>query len=540
MTIDFLKNITGPLEAAVRVDSPYASLPLAEWPERNLALALSRATNVPFYGLDSSHADMDAFSALSDDCVEERFIPLFLSDSVAVVATAEPWHSPHIYRMRRILEREVRMVCVTESDIDQVLASCAQSDFSRSKPATGTNQLSLAPVQSWALYEDDQQNGSLRTVSDIINEAFRLGSSDIHFDPEKNRLRIRFRIDNDCVVMPPISGTHGRKIIDAVKVKASISTSESASIQKGRISEETPYGSLDLRVEVCPSLHGQSIVCRLLDPKKLRALAKSLPFYGRQLDEVVAALETYNGLILMVGPTGSGKTTTLLRMLMRFNAADNVICTIEDPVEYQMPNLRQVDCSRGKVGFHEALKSMLRQDPDVILVGEIRDLETAETAIHGAQTGHLLLSTLHTDTSTQAIDRLLSMGCKFSDVAGNVTLIIAQRLVQRLCSKCKVSVPTPPDVAAIFKSNQHVVPEKICTPKGCVHCSGFGKVGRLPVMEVFAMTQELREMLTVGFKEFELRQKWRAGGGQTLGDYALNLVAQGEVDIRDTATLLLD
>jgi type II secretory ATPase GspE/PulE/Tfp pilus assembly ATPase PilB-like protein len=183
---------------------------------------------------------------------------------------------------------------------------------------------------------------------------------------------------------------------------------------------------------------------------------------------------------------------------------------------------------------------MLRQDPDVILVGEIRDLETAQTAIHGAQTGHLLLSTLHTDTSTQAIDRILSMGCEFSDVAGNVTLIIAQRLVSRLCQRCKVTVPTPPEVAVIFKANGHQVPDTICTPKGCVQCGGFGKVGRLPVMEVFAMTQELRELITEGFKEFELRSKWRKGGGQTLGDYALNLVAQGDVDIRDTTALLLD
>jgi type IV pilus assembly protein PilB len=353
----------------------------------------------------------------------------------------------------------------------------------------------------------------IKLVNYILTDAVKRGASDIHMEPYEKEYRVRYRIDGvlQTVMTPPFKLRDA--IISRVKIMSKLDISEKRLPQDGRIMikmmKEGKKKQLDFRVSVLPTLHGEKVVMRLLDKENLRLDMTKLGFEQESLDKFTKAIFKPYGMVLVTGPTGSGKTNTLYSSISQLNKPDTNIVTAEDPVEFQLYGINQVQMKE-QIGlnFAAALRSFLRQDPNIILVGEIRDFETAEIAIKAALTGHLVLSTLHTNDAPSTISRLMNMGIEPFLVATSVHMIVAQRLVRRICSDCKV----PEDISPQLLIDAGYTPEEAKTVKvykgtGCATCGNKGYKGRCGLYEVLEITDELRELILVGASALELRKK---------------------------------
>ena len=353
----------------------------------------------------------------------------------------------------------------------------------------------------------------IKLVNYILTDAVKRGASDIHMEPYEKEYRIRYRIDGILQTMmnPPFKLRDA--IISRVKIMSKLDISEKRLPQDGRIMikmmKDGKKKQLDFRVSVLPTLHGEKIVMRLLDKENLRLDMTKLGFEQESLDKFTKAIFKPYGMVLVTGPTGSGKTNTLYSSISQLNKPDTNIVTAEDPVEFQLHGINQVQMKE-QIGlnFAAALRSFLRQDPNIILVGEIRDFETAEIAIKAALTGHLVLSTLHTNDAPSTISRLMNMGIEPFLVATSVHMIVAQRLVRRICADCK----TPEDISPQLLIDAGYTPEEAKTVKvykgaGCSTCGNKGYKGRCGLYEVLEITDELRELILVGASALELRKK---------------------------------
>ncbi len=353
----------------------------------------------------------------------------------------------------------------------------------------------------------------IKLVNYILTDAVKRGASDIHLEPYEKEYRIRYRVDGilQTIMTPPMKLKDA--IISRVKIMSKLDIAEKRLPQDGRIMIKIAHNNkkkqLDFRVSVLPTLHGEKIVMRLLDKENLRLDMTKLGFESESLEKFQKAILKPYGMVLVTGPTGSGKTNTLYSSIAQLNKPETNIITAEDPVEFQLPGINQVQM-KDQIGlnFAAALRSFLRQDPNIILVGEIRDFETAEIAIKAALTGHLVLSTLHTNDAPSTISRLMNMGIEPFLVATSVHLICAQRLVRRICQDCKV----PDEISPHVLVDAGFTPEeakrvKVCKGKGCATCGGKGYKGRVGLYEVLEITDELRELILVGASALELRKK---------------------------------
>jgi len=373
----------------------------------------------------------------------------------------------------------------------------------------------------------------IKLVNYFLTDAVKRGASDIHLEPYETEYRVRYRIDGmlQSILSPPIKLRDA--IISRVKIMAKLDISEKRLPQDGRIMikmlKDGKKKALDLRVSVLPTMYGEKIVMRLLDKENLRLDMTKLGFEAESLAKFQKAIFKPYGMVLVTGPTGSGKTNTLYSSIVQLNNPDTNIMTAEDPVEYQIPGINQVQMKE-QIGlnFAMALRSFLRQDPNIILVGEIRDFETAEIAIKAALTGHLVLSTLHTNDAPSTISRLMNMGIEPFLVATSVNLICAQRLVRRLCSECKVEDKVPPQVlmeAGFTPEEGRTV--KVWKRQGCPTCGNKGYKGRIGLYEVLEVTEELRELILVGASALELKKKGVEQGMMTLRRSGLSKIATG-------------
>jgi len=379
----------------------------------------------------------------------------------------------------------------------------------------------------------------IRLVNYILADAVKRGASDIHLEPYENEYRIRYRIDGilQKVMSPPVRLRDA--IVSRAKIMAKLDISEKRLPQDGRIMIRMMLHGrkkqIDFRVSVLPTLHGEKIVMRLLDKENLRLDMTKLGFEPESLAKFQKAIFKPYGIVLVTGPTGSGKTNTLYSSIVQLNKPEVNIVTAEDPVEFQFPGINQVQMKE-QIGlnFATALRSFLRQDPNIILVGEIRDFETAEIAIKAALTGHLVLSTLHTNDAPSTVSRLMNMGIEPFLVATSVNLIAAQRLVRRICPNCK----TPDNVSPQVLSDAGFTPEEASTVRvykgrGCNHCSNRGYKGRVALYEVMEVTEELRNLILVGASALELRRQAVEQGMITLRRSGLIKVAGGVTTIEE-------
>jgi type IV pilus assembly protein PilB len=375
----------------------------------------------------------------------------------------------------------------------------------------------------------------------ILMSAIQKGASDIHIEPYEKEFRIRYRIDGILynIMAPPMKFRDA--VTSRIKIMSKLDIAEKRLPQDGRIkirfADNGTTKDIDFRVSCLPTLFGEKIVLRLLDKDKLMLDMTRLGFESESLAKFETAIQKPWGMVLVTGPTGSGKTNTLYSSIARINTQDTNIMTAEDPVEFNLPGINQVQV-RENIGlnFAAALRAFLRQDPNIILVGEIRDFETAEIAVKAALTGHLVLSTLHTNDAPSTVNRLMNMGIEPFLVASSVNLICAQRLVRRICQHCKTPQPTPG--AALIQAGfmpedaQNVVPQK---GTGCEKCNSTGYKGRVGLYEVMEVTDELRELVLVGASALELRRKAIDEGMITLRQSGLRKVKEGVTTIEEVA-----
>jgi type IV pilus assembly protein PilB len=381
----------------------------------------------------------------------------------------------------------------------------------------------------------------IKLVNVVLMSAIQKGASDIHIEPYEKEFRVRYRVDGILynIMAPPMKMRDA--ITSRIKIMAKLDIAEKRLPQDGRIkirfSDNGNSKDIDFRVSSLPTLFGEKIVMRLLDKDKLMLDMTKLGFESESLAKFEVAIQKPWGMVLVTGPTGSGKTNTLYSSIAKINTPETNIMTAEDPVEFNLPGINQVQV-RENIGlnFAAALRSFLRQDPNIILVGEIRDFETAEIAVKAALTGHLVLSTLHTNDAPSTINRLMNMGIEPFLVASSVNLICAQRLVRRICANCKADHPTPAPamVQAGFSADdaKSVVPKK---GNGCEKCNNTGYKGRVGLYEVMEITDELRELVLVGASGLELRRKAIEEGMLTLRMSGLRKVKEGLTTIEEVA-----
>ena len=424
-----------------------------------------------------------------------------------------------------------------EEELEQVMQSMNElGDAADIEVQSEEQELELAELEKAA-----DEAPIVKLVNLVLTDAVKRGASDIHMEPYEKEFRVRFRIDGilQSIMKPPL------KLKDAItsrlKIMAKLDISEKRLPQDGRIMLKMHIGGkkkqLDFRVSTLPTLWGEKIVLRLLDKENLRLDMTKLGFEQESLVKFEKAILKPYGMVLVTGPTGSGKTNTLYSSISRLNTPDTNIMTAEDPVEFQLAGVNQVQMKE-QIGlnFAAALRAFLRQDPNIILVGEIRDFETAEIAIKAALTGHLVLSTLHTNGAPETITRLMNMGIEPFLVATSVHLICAQRLVRRICKDCAEPVEMPPQALI----DEGYTPEEaktvtIMKGKGCATCNKTGYKGRTGLYEVMEVDDEIRELVLVGASAVELKKKAIEHGMITLRQSGLIKVAQGWTTLEEVA-----
>jgi len=504
-----------------------------EMEEDQLFYEICRRTNQPYISLSSSMCDLAAYRKCGPTiCDRHQCAPLFLHETMVIFATYDPWNSKKVTNLRQELHMEVMLVGCPPSTIPSILSQLKSLDAAIPPDVEETISLTHVTESGWEL---GRVEGAQETdlAKNIVRRAYALGASDIHIEPFEDQLDIRFRINGDMVVMPPVEKQHAQKIINDFKLLSQMKLSDHNKLKDGRMSVTvTNQRRLDLRVAAAPTEFGESIVMRLLDPEGIKRSLGSLPFEGKSLELVRFSLTRPTGLFILTGPTGSGKTTTLYRCLNYLDSSALKIVTIEDPVEYRFSGLTQIQIDADSdVTFVSALRSVVRMDPDIIMVGEIRDSETAALAIQASLTGHLVLTTLHTNDAVGIVPRLLDLGVSNQLIRSTLQLVIAQRLLGRLCPECKEKKDLNALVIRHFERHKVIPPAHIyeLNRSGCPNCNYTGIIGRVPIFEFMHASSEICHAIGAGVPEKELRSICDQSGHYPLIHHALQLASQGVV-----------
>ncbi|MFB3890801.1 MAG: GspE/PulE family protein [Phycisphaerae bacterium] len=467
-----------------------------------------------------------------EEALRLKALPMFKVRETLTVAMAEPQSLPAIDRLRQLANCNIRPVLAMESNIVEFIKkhASAKTDMAGALATISEADVAGAAVEDEGPVIDlDKRRESspvVHLVHTVLRKSIHDRASDIHIEPDNNSTRIRARIDGVLhdVAQPGVD-MHAA-LVSCVKVMARMDIAEKRLPQEGRVRITAEGRQIDLRVSSMPTLLGEKIVIRILDKANLKVHLADLGFRQEALDAFQRILRQPYGMVLVTGPTGSGKTTTLYSALDSLRSPELNIVTVEDPVEYQLDLVNQVQV-QAEIGmtFARALRSILRQDPDVIMVGEIRDEETADVAVHAALTGHVVLATLHTNDAPAAVSRLVDMGIEPYLLSGAINGVVGQRLVRMVCANCATTYY--PDRMALRDAGLLDCANKpFIRGAGCDHCRGTGFHGRVGVYEVMEITPELREMVHRRPSAEELRAAWRRQGGMTLREEGL-LLAQG-------------
>jgi len=374
-----------------------------------------------------------------------------------------------------------------------------------------------------------QDKPLVKLVDSLIGDAIRRGCSDIHIETYEKKIRVRYRLDGDLQEMSPLPFKYRAAIVSRVKIMADLDISERRLPQDGRIKVKFGDRAVDLRVSVLPTIFGEKVVMRILDPRSVNVDLTKLGFSESSLKEFDKAIHLPYGMILVTGPTGSGKTTTLYSALKQINTSDINIMTAEDPVEFNFEGINQV-AVKSEIGltFASALRSFLRQDPDVVMVGEIRDGETAEIAVRAALTGHLVFSTLHTNDAPSTIDRIIDMGIPSYLVASCVRLVMAQRMVRKVCHSCKQEAQVAPETLQLLGLTEDEIKNiKIYEARGCAECNNTGYSGRIGIFEVMPISSNIERVILSKGSSLDIRQQAIAEGMLNLRAAALEKLKLG-------------
>jgi type IV pilus assembly protein PilB len=482
--------------------------------QEQVTRALCRQNGLPFVNLETPRGKIppDIIAAVTRElALEFQVVPVARKGAMLMVALDDPARVSGLDQLRFRAGLEASPALTTPEGLRRSLV-----EYYGVAGGKGVGEAAAEAAPKGAPGADGEEGGAVvRLVEAIITDALRSRASDIHIEPFGSRVRVRYRIDGYCQeVEGPPKGLQG-PLLSRVKLMARMDIAEKRKPQDGRIVITVDGREIDLRVSVLPAYHGESVVMRILDKERGLVTLKELGFDGEDFARFSRLIKRPNGLFLVTGPTGSGKTTSLYAALRELNRADVKILTAEDPVEYYLSGINQCPV-RANIGltFARILRSMLRQAPNIILVGEIRDMETAEIAIQASLTGHLVFSTLHTNDAPSALTRLIDMGVKPFLVSTAVMAIMAQRLVRKLCPECrKVYTPTPTEVRAVGFTPQMIEGRTIYKAGGCGECRGTGYKGRVGIFELFEMESRIRELCFKGAGQLKLREQARLSGG---------------------------
>ena len=494
--------------------------------QEDVAKTLAANAGIPFIRLSDVAFDPTVTQTVSEDIVKRyRVIPIQDEGLSLTIALADPLDFESLDSLPHVIGRELNLVCATQQDIQDHLRQFYHSGEGGSG---GPEGFSVTTGDAEAGAGDDAP--IIRLVMQTLTEAFRLRASDIHIEPLETSVRIRYRLDGKLVHVD----THPKKLLPAIIARLKVmsgtmSIAEKRLPQDGRIQLKMGDKEVDLRVSSVPSNHGESIVMRILDKTALLLGLPELGFFSDDQLVFEQLLGLPDGILLVTGPTGSGKTTTLYACLNVINKPDKKIITVEDPVEYELPGINQV-MVKTDIGmtFAAALRAMLRQAPNIIMIGEIRDAETANIAINASLTGHLVFSTLHTNDAPSAVARLADIGVKPFLIASAVRAVLAQRLVRKLCPICKApAVLTDKEMRALTLDSSRMTEATIFGPVGCEKCRGNGYKGRMGIFEIFLIDDEVRGMINTGLTTTQLRRRARELGMRTLREDGIRKVLSG-------------
>jgi len=519
--------------------------------DEDITAVLSRQYGVPSINLKFYEVDPSVIKLIPQEtAVRYQIVPLSRVGSTLTIAMTDPTNVFAMDDIKFMTGFNVEPVVASESAISEAIGKfygAAESveeldkvmkDLAGEDAALELSQ-EEADMDLASLEKAAEEAPIIKLVNLILTDAVKRGASDIHVEPYEKEYRVRFRIDGilQNVMSPPMKLRDA--ITSRIKIMAKLDISEKRLPQDGRIMikylKDGKKKELDFRVSTVPTLFGEKIVMRLLDKENLRLDMTKLGFEQESLEKFAKAILRPYGMVLVTGPTGSGKTNTLYSSVAKLNTLETNIMTAEDPVEFQLAGINQVQMKE-QIGlnFASALRAFLRQDPNIILVGEIRDFETAEIAVKAALTGHLVLSTLHTNDAPSTISRLMNMGIEPFLVATSVNLICAQRLVRRVCSQCKEPMNmTPQALVDAGYTTEEAKTTTVYHGRGCGTCNNTGYKGRVGLYEVMEINDELKELILVGASALELRKKALDNGMITLRRSGLIKIASGQTTMEE-------
>ena len=508
--------------------------------EEEFLQALGALLKVPFVELDAAMIEPGVLERLPPKAIfQYNVIPVSMENGSLVVATNDLFNAGLVDALRLASGSRVRLVLSSSVEIARAVKKFYGVGADTVAKMIQDDRIEVAPEDSLMqvdLDEMDQEASVVKFVNQIIWEAYQERATDIHLEPMEKELRIRYRVDGVLhqTPLPPQLTRFQASIISRIKVMANVDIAEKRLPQDGRIKVRMQGEDIDIRVSTMPTVYGESVSLRLLMRGKEMIGFNELGMYPQD-EEIMRRLITKpNGILLVTGPTGSGKSTSLYSYLREINSIDKRIITVEDPIEYEMPGINQINV-RPEIGlsFATALRHILRQDPNIIMVGEVRDLETAEIAIRASLTGHLVLSTLHTNDAAGAITRLIDMGVEPFLVASALEGIVAQRLVRRLCAACRA--PHPVDDALV--QSVGFPPEyrgrTIYEPAGCEKCRTTGYRGRTGIYEILQVTEGIEPLITARSATSAIKQRALAEGMRTLRNDGWMKVLDGTTTVKE-------
>lgn len=523
----------------VRAEDALVKLGYITYPE--IVQFYSSQYDLPVIDLEKTDIPSEIIDLIPFYLVKKHHIlPVSKNNGVITIAVSSPPDLGFVDNLRFMFNADFRCVLATPENILKAINKyyaaepCESVDTllkeltNRESPAPGVEVEQVEKARDEAKTAEEE-GPVIQLVSLIINKAISSRASDIHVEPLSNRLRIRYRVDGVCLEADVLPKQLQDSFISRIKILSNIDISEKRRPQDGRIGLNYQGKDLDVRVSCLPSIYGESIVMRLLEKSTILMNLKRLGFYENDYSRFQSIIKKPNGILLITGPTGSGKTTTLYAAINELNKGDTKIITAEDPIEYSLRGINQCEVN-DKIGFTfpAILRTMLRQDPNIILVGEIRDAETAETAIAAALTGHLVLSTLHTNDAPSAITRLIDMGIKPFLIATSLQGVMAQRLVRTICSECKEPVKyTPEQFVEMGLETDALIDCPFYKGRGCKRCNNIGYFGRSGIYELLSMNDVLRDMTYRMAPADEIRKAAKTFGMTSLKEDGLRKAKEG-------------
>jgi type IV pilus assembly protein PilB len=517
-------------------------------PSSTLAMISSRKFGLPVFDLSVMDIDQAAIALVDEKLIARlNAVPLYKRGNRLFVAISNPTNTQALDEFKFNTGLSTEAILVQEDQLDKFIENAIRAMDSGMGDMLDDDlenlEIAEEETQESVTKADTEDAPVVKYVNKILVDAINKGASDIHFEPYETRYRVRYRIDGILseVAFPPIS--IAAKLTARVKVMSRMDISEKRVPQDGRIKLKlSKKRAIDFRVNTCPTLFGEKVVLRILDPSSAQLGIDALGYEPEQKKLYMDALSNPYGMILVTGPTGSGKTVSLYTGLNILNVPETNISTAEDPAEINLEGINQVNVNE-KIGltFAEALKAFLRQDPDVIMVGEIRDLETASIAIKAAQTGHLVLSTLHTNDAPQTLTRLMNMGVPAFNIATSVNLIIAQRLGRRLCGYCKTIDDLPEDILLNegFTDEDLEESPKIYKAVGCDQCTN-GYKGRVGIYQVMKISEDMTRLIMNGANSIDLADQARKEGIPDLRRSALKKIMAGLISLEEANRITKD